>query len=182
MAQVAVGYQKKPSYFHLSQSLKKLGRYVGRGNRRSIARAAVSNTALQPHLVDALCGVVRAEMKHVCSDNHDSILRLKSKPALEHFTWEAVWAELQQTAPTLMALLLRMTPAARHADEGVRPALCLCASILLKLRNNKVNLVQSVISLVLKAGHATKQVQHCAIFNNSIIIQLLSAITSDSRC
>ena len=33
-----------------------------------------------------------------------------------------------------------------------------CASILLKLRNDKVNLVQSVISLVMKAGHASKQV------------------------
>lgn len=156
--QVVVGHTKRPSYFHLTQSLKKLGRHVGRGNRQSIAKAAVSNTSLRPELVTAICGTVRAEIKHVCSNAHDSILRLKSKTALEHFTWETVWAELQQNTPTLMALLLGLLPASKCEREDVRPAMCLCASILLKLRNDKVNLIQSVISLVLKAGHATKQV------------------------
>jgi len=45
----------------------------------------------------------------------------------------------------------------------------MCASILLKLTNGKVNLVQTVISLVLKAGHATKQVRQLHVqFNFQI--------------
>ena len=60
--QVVVGYESKPSYFHFTQSLKKLGRYVGRGNRRSIARAAVDNLTLRPELVSAMCRTVGASV------------------------------------------------------------------------------------------------------------------------
>lgn len=154
---MVVGHNKKPTYFHLTRSLKKLGRYVGRGNRRSIAKAAVGNATLRPELIAAICTKVTAEVKTLCSDAHDSILRLKSKTALEYFTWETVWIELQQSAPTLMAILCQLIPLSKKSDK-VNPALCLCASVLLKLRNDKVNLIQSVISLVLKAGHATKEV------------------------
>ena len=157
--QVVVGYESKPSYFHLTQSLKRLGRYVGRGNRRSIARAAVDNLTLRPELVSAMCQAVGAEMKGVCSDSHDSILRMKNKTALEHFSWETVWCELEQKAPTLMAFLVGLAPPSKRQSEHIKPALSLCASILLKLRNDKINLVQSVISLVMKAGHATKSVR-----------------------
>lgn len=106
---MVVGH-KKPRYFYLTQSLKKLGRHVGHGNRRSIAQAAVRNTTLLPELVTALCEIAGAEMKSICSDNHDSILCLKSKTACEHFTWETMWAELQQYSPTLMAILLGLIP------------------------------------------------------------------------
>ena len=156
--QVVVSYAKKPKYFHLTRSLKKLGRFVGRGSKQSIARAAVNNKSLLPQLVCALCSAIRKELKSLCSDKHDSILRLKSKPALENFTWKTVWLELEQNAPTFLALLVGLLPASKHQLDSVRPALCMCASILLKLTNQKMDLVQTVVSLVLKAGHATKQV------------------------
>ena len=37
---------KKNRYFYLSQSLKKIGKYVGRGKKRSIAKAVVENSTL----------------------------------------------------------------------------------------------------------------------------------------
>ena len=40
----------------------------------------------------------------------------------------------------------------------------LCASVILKLNNQKMNLVQSSVSLVLKAGHATKQVNIIVVY------------------
>ena len=60
-----MSYAKKPKYFYLTQSLKKLGtfgRFVRRGSKQSIARAAV-NKSLFPQLVRALC---RKELK-VCA-------------------------------------------------------------------------------------------------------------------
>ena len=95
-----MSYAKKPKYFHLTRSLKKLGRFVGRGSKQSIARAAVNNNSLLPQLVRALCSAIQKELKSLRSDKHDSILRLKSKPALENFTWKMVWLELEQNAPT----------------------------------------------------------------------------------
>lgn len=102
------------------------------------------------------------------SDTHDSILWLKLKPALEIFSWETVWLELQQIAPTLMALLVGLLPPSKAELDSCRPPLCMCASILLKLTNSKVNLAQTVISLILKAGHATKQVKSLVNHTKSV--------------
>ena len=122
----------------------------------------MDNLTLRPELVTAMCRTVGAEIKCVCSDLHDSILQMKNKTALEHFTWETVWNELEQKAPTLTAILLGLAPTSKRAQsehtQCIKPALSICASILLKLHHDKVNLVQSVISLVMKAGHASKQV------------------------
>ena len=70
----------------------------------AIARTAVNNKPFLPQLVHALCSVIWKELKSLCSDKHGSILRLKSKPALENFTWKMVWLELEQNAPTFLAL------------------------------------------------------------------------------
>ena len=162
---MVVSYSKESKYHQLTRSLKKLGRYIGRGNRKSIANAAVSNNSLRPEIVQKLGQVIRnKEVVRICSDEHDSILRLKSKPALEHFSWETVWEELSQNAPMLMSLLLNLVPSSKRDSESVKPALCVCASVILKLNNQKMNLVQSAVSLVLKAGHATKQVNILLVY------------------
>lgn len=164
---------KKARYFHLSQSLKKLGKYVARGKRRSIAHATVENGELRHEVVTAIGNAARKEIKKICSDSHDSILRMKLKPALEHFTWERVWTELQNHAPLLMSLLLQLLPPSKREGKNVRAALCICISIILKLHCQKVNLVQAIISLLLKAGHATKQVHILHFLCNAIMQTVL---------
>ena len=170
---MVVSYERKHKFFHLTQSLKKLGRYVGGGKKKSIAKAAVNNVSLCPQLLRALCESARKEIRHVCSDSHDSILRLKTKPALEHFSWETIWTELQQNTPTLLDILKELIPTSKRERDIFHPALCMCASILLKLNNQKVNLIQSAISLILKAGHATKQVSEVTVH---LQINVLGAI------
>lgn len=150
--------QEKNRYFHLSKSLKKVGKYIGRGNKRSIATAVVENAALQGEVLLALCTEACKEVKKLCSDSHDSILRNTTKPAVELFTWERVWLELQLNAPLLLSLLTNLISPTKRDDKSVKPALCMCASILLKLQNQKVDIVQTMIGLVLKAGHATTEV------------------------
>ena len=41
----------------------------------------------------ALSTAVRKEIRKICSDSHDSILRMKTETALELFSWERVWLE-----------------------------------------------------------------------------------------
>ena len=73
--QVVVSYSKESKYHQLTRSLKNLGRYIGRGNRKSIANVAVSNISLRPEIVQKLGQVIwNKEMVRICSD--DSILRL----------------------------------------------------------------------------------------------------------
>ena len=92
----------------------------------------------------SLCKEIQQEIKSVCSDTYDSILRMTSKPALENFTWERVWQELLLKTPLLTTVLNGLLPPAKKANSRVVPALCVCASILLKLQNQKVNVVQAL--------------------------------------
>ena len=151
--------EEKNRCFHLSGSLKKIGKYVGRGKKGSIAVAVVENASLRGEVVSSLCNEARKEIQRLCSDSHDSILRLPTKPALEQFTWDRVWHELQLNAPLMLSILTNLLPLSKRDNKSVIPALCVCASIFLNLQNQKMNVVQTMIGLVLKAGHATKQVQ-----------------------
>ena len=62
-----------------------------------IANAVMENNSLQGEVVSALCIQAHKQMKKLCSDNHDSILRMTTKPALEQFSWDkiSVWEELK---------------------------------------------------------------------------------------
>ena len=85
------------------------------------------------------------------------MLRKKTKPALEKFSWKAVWDELQENAPTLLSLICSLFPVLKCDQEDIQPAVCMIISILLYNSNQKVNLLQSVVGLILRAGHSTKQ-------------------------
>ena len=149
-----VGGQRN-RYFYLSRSLKRIGKYVGRGNRKSIAKAVCDNDSLRSEVIVSVSRMIRKEVKKVCSKNHKSMLRVKSRTALESFTWDRVWSEIRVNAPILTSIL-KGTFAS--TDDSIFPLLCVAVSILLKVSNPQVNLVQYILSLVLKLGHATKQV------------------------
>ena len=123
-----------------------------------IAKAVVENATLQQEVVSQITRASRREIMKICSDSHDSILRMKSKVALEHFSWETVWLELKHNAPLLVNLFLQLVPKHKRDDNSTIMALCVCMSILLQVQSQKINLVQAVISLLLRYGHATKQV------------------------
>ena len=154
-----ISHASKPKVFPSVEVAIKLGRYVGRGNPKSIAAAAVQNKVVHHQLLEAISSESRQEVYSICSDHHNSILWLKSKPALENFSWDTVWKELTKEVPTLTSFVQRLLPVGKR-NTAVQPALCLCVTIILKL-NKKVNLVHSVISLIIKAGHCTEAVRLC---------------------
>ena len=113
----------------------------------------MSNPHLCTHVVTVMAKDVQKELQEICSDTYNSILRMKCKEALERFIWDRVWLKLEMKAPVLLQIL-----SGGVSSGNIKPAICTCASILLKLRNPKVNLVQAMVSVVLKAGHAGIQV------------------------
>ena len=68
----------------------------------------------------------------ICSDSHDSILRMKSKVALEHVTWETVRLKLKNNASLLVKLILQLVPKHKREDRSTMMALCACISVLLR--------------------------------------------------
>ena len=55
-------------------------------------------------IISKVADKIREDMKHVCTTDHDSILR-DSNDAIKHFNWETVRLELVKRMPTLMSLL-----------------------------------------------------------------------------
>ena len=135
---------------HWRNLIGTFGRFVRRGSKQSIARAAVNNSLLS-QLVRALCSAIRKELKK--SVFWRTWLHSQSwiEACFGEFYLEGV-IELEQNAPTFLALLVGLLPASIQQLDSVHPVLCTCASILLKLTNQKVVLVQTVVSPVLKAG------------------------------
>ena len=153
-----VGYKSKPKVRHLTHSLKRLGKCIGRGRRLTIVKAVMQNPSLRPQIASVFSSEVKKEIKHLSSCTHDSILRMKTKDSLERFTWDRVWTEIETCCPLLTSFLKGcLSPKLRDNDSSI-PPLCLCANILLKLQNSHINLVQAIISMLLKSGHANKQV------------------------
>ena len=102
---------------------------------------------------------------HACLKG--SHLRDTSIEAVKSFSWDDIFAEFERHAPTLFKVLKgcvsvksRKRP---HCKVSKRPnqsiVLCVCGSILLRNKNANMNLLQRVVSLLLSAGHVSKQVQ-----------------------
>ena len=60
------------------------------------------NKELQSQVIKRIGKMCFQEIKHLCSDNYDSILRTTSDVAMTHFSWESIWIEISTKAPTLV--------------------------------------------------------------------------------
>ena len=101
--------------------------------------------------------LVKREVHFLCSRKHgDSVLRLSDTSAITKFTWGSILRELHQESPTLYAFL-RAVLFRRKRKLHLRNV-GMSACMLLKSRNKDLGLVQGVISLVMYAGHSSKQV------------------------
>ena len=84
---------------------------------------------------------------------------------LERFKWEDVATELTARAPTLHSVLKmcvevkrRERPHKRSYRNSDVSVMGVCASVILRHKNQHMNALQNIISLLLHRGHAGKQV------------------------
>lgn len=102
------------------------------------------------------------DVKHLCSDEVNSILRSKDPASLESFTWEKVAIEAKVHAPLTFGLLACISdkPSTVHMIGYVVALLC-------RLHWSYMNLPQRLVSIILYAGHCSKQVRfyRCIITN-----------------
>lgn len=99
--------------------------------------------------------MLHKEIKYICSDEFDSILREKSQAAMEQFSWDSIWLELEGKAIIFTTLLKN---AVKSFTNQTKKSLIMCMSMILKSQNRNMCAVQAMVSLILYAGHAGKQV------------------------
>lgn len=161
----------KHSIHHLSKSLKKIGKSVGRRNPGAIARQVMAHARIKREILKCVGRAIRKDMKHVCSKKLSSILRCRSAEDMKNFTWDALHAELDTHAPVFCHILNEcIRPKRRETKTGKSRAVIdtavvgLCSALLLRHWNQRMNLVQRIISTLLYSGHAPKQVFYLCHF------------------
>lgn len=152
----------------LTRSLKSLRRSFGHRNRKGIARQVISDCRICHHILDELGRVIINELKKLCHSSTPSILRSTTPTTLCTFLWSAIIKELEALAPTFLHFLriyttVKERPAhVRRRKKTVRSqansVIGLCSAIILRHRNQKMNLVQRLISLILYSGHSSTTV------------------------
>ena len=151
--QVQVAYPSRSKSFVLTPSRRSLGKALGRGSRQTLAKYAIHDARIRAHLVNCLKKSVKSEIKALCSK---SVLLQKGKDSMCSFRWEQLQTDLHDKAPVLSGLLHACIPSTSKCNPAA--IVGMCVSILAKARQPTACLVQRVVSLVLYAGHASKQV------------------------
>ena len=124
---------------------------------RRIARrnyVSFSNTVVKLHstkIIKSLSLIIKKEFKHICSDQHLSILR-GSPENIKTFSWMQIWNEIQEHVPTLVSLLTAITP------SNSQPLVSTIVSMLLKRRHQRMGFLPKVISALFYANGVHKQV------------------------
>ena len=161
--QIQVGYSRGrgPRSYNLTPSRKKMGKAIARGSRLSIATQCLNDEDISKHVIKKVGRMVHSEIVALCSDRVDSTLKHHSRDELLNFKWGDIYDELQQHAPILLEILLAAT-ATNCARPNREALISMCAAMICKLRSPHMNAAQKILSLILYAGHASKQVCYIA--------------------
>ena len=125
---------------HLTQSLKRLGRSVGRRKHDAIARQAMGGQKIRTHVLTILGREIRKEMKEMCATPKPSVLRESTPEALTSFDWNRLESELESRAPSLFSVLRSATIANMPPSKAQKKTyhvnqsqvIGICAAILLR--------------------------------------------------
>lgn len=148
--------------YTLTPVTKRLGRFVARGSRASIAKHCFEDERLRTHILAQLQKILHKEIALLCSDHTNSILKSQVAEDLVSFQWDVIYQELEKYAPTLLAVLKSCTGTTNLSVQRSNRMylISLCAAIFCKHRRPTMSLLHKVIALILYSGHCSKQVCH----------------------
>ena len=126
-------------------------------------------------IVTKLGAMIQKQLRVLGSRRTKSLLHDKSKAGFLSFSWEAMWRELAIHTPTFLGLLEAVLSCKTAAFTRTQPVICMVVAIIAKYMNPTMNVVQSYISILLHAGHCSKQVMfsHIIIWTTLIMFMLL---------
>ena len=141
----------------LTPRRKHIGKAVARKSHKTIAIEALKSVTTKKHILNTIGKELAREIKAMASDPVNSILQSHNPDHLKQFNWDMLLDELSTHAPQLKRLLLSAAKT-KIPRSNTNAVVGMCAALLIKHRNPKMNLVQKINSLILYAGHCSKQV------------------------
>ena len=133
---------------------------IARRSYTSLSSSIVSCSRTSDKVLTEVARCIRREMKAICSERHDSVLR-DTYEGVKRFSWKTVWLELLKNMPTLVKLLVAILSKRNQSNDVISLIVCM----ILKQRLGKMALVQRVISILLYGNGCHKQVS----FSKTII-------------
>lgn len=114
----------------------------------------MKSSSISNHVLQEVAAKIKAEMRQLASEEHDSILR-DTVEGIKHFSWDTITLELQRKVPTLMQLLCLLV----KKPAISKPFISCLASQLVKDRHPKLGLMQRAVSVMLYGNGSSKQVR-----------------------
>ena len=164
---IKAGRKARSHVVSKASGLKVLTRGVARTNFRCIARQAMCVPRIKRHIFSFLAKDLRKDIKKMCSVTTNSFLQSSSVDVANTFLWESLHSDIKQNAPNLFEVLKSCVNVKRRyrAVKGKKKKRAsnitvfgVCAAIILRHCNHKMNFLQKVIALALHTGHCSKLV------------------------
>ena len=135
-----------------------MGRAIARRSTKRLIQELINNDKTRQQLFNRMSKMIHNEIATMCSNKVNSVLLRHSADDIMSFSWSKLHEELKTFAPVFVSVLqsCARTKQPRVNTNGV---IGMCAALLLKHRYTKMCLVQKIVSLILYAGHAGKQVE-----------------------
>ena len=134
---------------------------VIRGTTKSVARYCMSNSYYSKPIVLEVAKKIRHELNFTCSDTAVSILSSKETSALFGFDWNLIADEAKQHTSVLFTLLDNLFDFHNEYQKNI--SIGIVYAIVCQSYRESMNLFQRLISVILYAGHCSKQVYINAI-------------------
>ena len=161
--QVQIGYADRIQNHPLTPSRKKMGKALARRSKKAVVAECMRNNAMRKYVMVNMSRIVKSEIRTLCSNKANSVLRNHSVTSLSQFSWDSIIKEIQTYAPVLLSLLYACTET-KTLRNNREATIGICVSILLQYRFSKMCLVQKLIALILYAGHSAKSVSSCIYY------------------
>ena len=155
--QFVVRYQKGNRAYKLTPQRRKIGKMLIRKSYPAFTKSVVDTFSKET--VNSLCYKVRKEVRHICSNSVNSVLK-SDGISISQFTWDTIWSELCNYLPTLTSVFVGII----KDSPTSRPIICMLISMILKRLNQRMSLVQRVMSMYLYGNAVHKQVSHVGRF------------------
>ena len=99
------------------------------------------------------------EIKTLCSNRVNSVLKSKDRLHLSKFPWTDVVNEIIEHCPLLFSLLFATTKTKAEKPSRLN-FICAIVCMLAKFHNSNMSLLQRLITVILYAGHTGTAVCH----------------------
>ena len=103
--------------FILTPSRKRLGKLVARGSRISIANEYFEDPELRKLIVSKVGTIICKELKTMCSNQFNSVLRCKDPAMMCKFRSKQLLTDMESCSPTLLRVLTKCTTFRRRTRK-----------------------------------------------------------------